>query len=129
MPKRYYYNKEGFSLVEVLVAIVILAAFVIPTCSSLVMSVRMNARAEALMQAQLDVSSAVETLMAEGIPAGTDSTGPEGDYGAAAAADRFPDVVIKLTKAEAAPCYTVTVTSNDELVTVTTTIREEGSGA
>ena len=46
------YN-AGFSLIEVLVAIVILAAIVIPTCSSLVLSHRMNAKTEELMQAQL----------------------------------------------------------------------------
>ena len=60
-------NDAGFSLVEVLVAIVILAAFVVPTCSALVMSARMNAKTDALMQAQLDVSSAIEMLMAKGI--------------------------------------------------------------
>ena len=61
-------HDEGFSLVEVLVAIVLLAAFVVPTCSALTMAARMNGRTEELMQAQLDVSSAVETLMAKGIP-------------------------------------------------------------
>ena len=60
-------HDQGFSLIEVLVAIVILAAFVVPTCSALVLSARMNAKAQALMQAQLDVSSAVETLMARGV--------------------------------------------------------------
>lgn len=60
-------NNEGFSLVEVLLSMVLLAAIVIPTCTSLVLSFRVNAKAEALTQAQLAVSSAVETLMAEGI--------------------------------------------------------------
>ena len=60
-------HDEGFSLIEILVAIVILTAFVVPTCSALVMSNEMNNRTDALMQAQLAVSSAVETLMAEGI--------------------------------------------------------------
>ena len=60
-------HNEGFSLVEVLLAMVLLAAIVIPTCTSLVLSFRVNAKAEALTQAQLAVSSAVETLMAEGI--------------------------------------------------------------
>ena len=58
---------EGFSLIEILVSIVILAAFVVPTCSALVMSNEMNNRTDALMQAQLDVSSALEMLMARGI--------------------------------------------------------------
>ena len=60
-------HNEGFSLVEVLLSMVLLAAIVIPTCTSLVLSFRVNAKAEALTQAQLAVSSAVETLMAEGI--------------------------------------------------------------
>lgn len=60
-------HDEGFSLVEVLVAIVLLAAFVVPTCSALTMAARMNGRTEELMQAQLDVSSAVEMLLARGV--------------------------------------------------------------
>ena len=71
-------NNEGFSLVEVLLAMVLLAAIVIPTCTSLVLSFRMNAKAEALMQAQLAVSSAVETLMAEGIR--PENIGQDGVY-------------------------------------------------
>ena len=63
--KRKY--NEGFTLVELLVSIVILAAIVIPTCTSLVLSYRLNAKARELTQAQLAVSSAVETLMAKGI--------------------------------------------------------------
>ena len=61
-------HDEGFSLVEILVAIAILASFVIPICSSMILASEMNHRTDALMQAQLAVSSAVETLMAEGIP-------------------------------------------------------------
>jgi prepilin-type N-terminal cleavage/methylation domain-containing protein len=60
-------HDEGFSLIEILVAIVILAAFVVPICSALLMTNEMNNRTDALMQAQLNVSSAVEMLMAEGI--------------------------------------------------------------
>lgn len=61
-------HNEGSSLIEVLVGIVVLALIVVPTCTSLVMSARINAKAEQLLQDQLAVSSAVETLMAEGIP-------------------------------------------------------------
>lgn len=60
-------NDQGFSLVEVLVAIVILAAFTVPTCSALVLSARMNEKTQTLMQAQLAVSSALEDLSAKGI--------------------------------------------------------------
>ena len=69
-------HNEGFSLVETLVAITVLAIIVVPTCTSMVMSVRMNAKAKTLMQAELAVSSAVETLMAEGIVEGQTYTFP-----------------------------------------------------
>lgn len=119
-------NEAGFSLVEVLVAITILAAVVLPICSALVLSVRMNERTDELMRAQLAVSSAVETLMAEGISVG--DTFPE-DYGNDGTFDRFPDVKIAVAQATkdgddtvTLPYYNVTVASNDGLVTVTTTV-------
>jgi len=68
-------HDQGFSLVEILVAIVILTAFVVPTCSALVMTAKMNEKTDDLMKAQLAVSSAVETLMAEGIPTSKLGTG------------------------------------------------------
>ena len=58
-------HNEGTSLIDVLVGIALLALVVIPTCTGLVLSVRINARAEQLLQDQLAVSSAVETLMAK----------------------------------------------------------------
>lgn len=63
MKQRY---NEGFSLIESLVAIVLLGALVVPICTSLIMSHRINAKTEQMLQDQLAVSSAVETLMAEG---------------------------------------------------------------
>ena len=122
MKKKY---NEGFSLVEVLLAMTILAMIVIPTCSGIVMAFRMNAKSEELMQAQLAVSSAVETLMAEGIEAASV------DYGVSTVddetEDRFPEVQIVTEKAnDDDPFYTVTVTSNDGEVSVETVIREKG---
>ena len=118
-------NNEGFSLVEVLLAMVLLAAIVIPTCTSLVLSFRMNAKAEALMQAQLAVSSAVETLMAEGITGINNE-----DYGKSDDVDRFPDVVIKTTKdVDADPYFRVVVTDNNGLVSVTTYIHAGKGGS
>ncbi len=55
----------GYSLVEVLVAIALLAIITIPTYTCLVLSVRLNAKTDEMLKAQLAVSSAVETLMAE----------------------------------------------------------------
>ena len=60
-------DNRGFSLVEMLVAIVLLAALVIPTCTGLTLSLKMNARSQELMQSQLAVSSAVESMMEKGI--------------------------------------------------------------
>ena len=62
-------NNEGFSLVEILAGMAILALIVLPTCTGMVMSFRLNAKTNQMLQAQLAVSSAVETLMAEGIKA------------------------------------------------------------
>ena len=131
---------EGFTLVELLVSIVILAAIVLPTCSSLVLSYRMNAKTNQMMQAQLAVSSAVEKLMAEGISPNKAKTaitsGSDGMYdfldanGAEGAVDFYPDVVITIAKAdENGAYYLVTVSDNEGLVTVTTHIRKGGSGS
>lgn len=121
MKKKY---NEGFSLVETLVAMAILALIVIPVCSGMIMSFRMNAKADELMQAQLAVSSAVETLMAEGIPNGTTDTQDDEDYGDNGTEDHFPNVIIKVKKSDDGTYYTVTATSAQEPdVSVTTSIR------
>ena len=117
-------NNSGFSLVEVLVAIVVLSAIVIPVCSSILLSVRMNAKADDMLQARVAVSSAVETLMAQGI------THANNQYDIAdrkdGKQDLFPDVTISTTADpnETEPAYyTVTVTDTNQLVAVTTKIR------
>jgi len=132
-------HDEGFSLVELLVAIVILTSIVVPICSALVMTNEMNKRTDDLMKAQLAVSSAVEILMAEGIPG---DTGPTEDYGivkktvqepnaegngthdVTVETDRFPNVKIKVEPVTEKPWFSVTVTSNDGLVEVETSIRK-----
>ena len=115
-------HNAGFTLIEVLVAITLLGIIVVPTCSGLLLSIRMNAKTEELMQSQLAVSSAVETLMAEGI------TGESGTYDKAGETDRFPEVKVETKKVDDANYYTVTVASNDGLVSVATTIRENTGG-
>lgn len=120
-------HNGGFSLIEVLVAMVLLGALVVPTCSALVMCARLNAKTDDLLQAQLAVSSAVETLMAEGIKEVAD------DYGNDGTTDRFPNVIVKTEavtddEENLQPYYKVTVTDNDNQVTVETTIRKAGGG-
>ena len=109
-------NNGGFSLVEILVAMAILASVVIPVCSSMVLSVRVNGKAEAMMKARLAVSSAVETLMAEGAE-------KEKNY-----ESDFPGVKITVTDADETYYYNVVVEDEAKLVTVTTVIRAAGGG-
>ena len=59
-------NNHGFSLIETVVAMAILGAFSVSIATGLVLSLRMNEKTDALMKEQMAVSSAVETLMAEG---------------------------------------------------------------
>lgn len=110
----------GYSLIEILIAIVLLGAIMVPTCTCLVMSVKLNDRTDEMMQAQLAVSSAVETLMAEGISG-------------VIAADRFPGVTITVEtvpvgESGTAPYYEVIVSDDSGLASVTTYIRAGGGG-
>lgn len=115
----------GFSLMETLISIVILGAMVVPTCTALVMSIRINDKTEKMLQAQLAVSSAVETLMATGYS-------PE-------MADDFADVVISETIVESNKvhvmvgseivAYGMTVQSADGLVSVDTFFRAAEGGS
>lgn len=65
--KGLFRNKQGSSLLEIVVAIAILGLMVAPVCSSLVLSFRLNADSEELLQSRLLVESTVERLMAEGV--------------------------------------------------------------
>ena len=107
-------NNAGFSLVEVLVAIVLLGAIVVPTCTGLVLSVRLNEKSKDMMQAQLAVSSSVETLMASGISE------------TLAASCAVGEITIEYQNPN---CYTVTVADKQDLVKVTTTIRAAEGGS
>ena len=81
--KQLHNKTAGFTLIEVLVAITILGLVVVPIGSSLVVSYRLNARSGDTLQAQLAVSRAVETIMAEGFDTSADYS------------ERFSDVVVK----------------------------------
>jgi prepilin-type N-terminal cleavage/methylation domain-containing protein len=136
-------NKQegGFSLIEVVLAMVILALIVVPTCTSLVLSFRVNAKAEAMLQAQLAVSSAVEQLMAKKIndtmaamvlTSENDTTYDhvlldENDNAIVVDTDQYPDVEIVIRDEEPNDgVYCVIVKDNNDLVTVTTYIRGGG---
>lgn len=114
-------HNEGSSLIEILVGIVVLALIVVPTCTSLVMSARINAKAEQLLQDQLAVSSAVETLMATGISAGKVGTENDSDPNTNYPPPENCSVAVSVAKLnETDSYYSVTVSKGE--VTVTTKI-------
>lgn len=113
----------GFSLLEVVVAIAIIGLISAPICSSLILAGRINAHSQAVMEAHLNVRTAVETLMKDGV------TQPSDNY----RAEAFPNVTVKTVKDGENPYYHVTVSDNhtEPLVTVNTYVRAvlpEGGG-
>ena len=117
----------GFTLVEVLVAMAILTSIVIPVCSSLVLSTRIDAKAEAVLQARLAVSSALETMMAEGIDKERiDERFKHGNYDLDGddQEEALYIKVIKVGNENDTPYYNVEVSDPNGLVTMTTCIRE-----
>lgn len=114
----------GFSLLEVVVAIAIIGLISAPICSSLILAGRINAHSQAVMEAHLNVRTAVETLMKDGV------TAESNNY----RADEFPNVTIKTKKEDSSdPYYHVTVSDKhtEPLVTVKTYVRAvspEGGG-
>ena len=114
----------GFSLLEVVVAIAIIGLISAPICSSLILAGRINAHSQAVMEAHLNVRTAVETLMKDGVTK-TDTAYRKND---------FSHVTIATKKVDGKPYYHVTVSDKptDPLVTVETYVRAvspEGGGA
>lgn len=113
----------GFSLLEVVVAIAIIGLISAPICTSLILAGRINAHSQAVMEAHLNVRTAVETLMKDGI------TAESADY----CAEKFPNVTVEMVKDSKNPYYHVTVSDQhtEPLVTVETYVRAvspEGGG-
>ena len=115
----------GFSLLEVVVAIAIIGLISAPICSSLILAGRINAHSQVVMEAHLNVRTAVETRMKDGVTAESDNY----------RADEFPKVTIETKKDhDSDPYYHVTVSDKrtEPLVTVETYVRAvspEGGGA
>ena len=113
----------GFSLLEVVVAIAIIGLISAPICSSLILAGRINAHSQAVMEAHLNVRTAVETLMKDGVT----------EANPAYRKSEFPNVTIKTEKDGENPYYRVTVSDKptEPLVTVKTYVRAvlpEGGG-
>lgn len=114
----------GFTLLEVVVAIAILGLVSAPICSSLILAGRINAHSQIVMEAHLNVRTAVEILMQDGVTEASD------EY----RKDEFSTVTIKTEKVDGKPYYHVTVSdkhTEPPLVTVKTDIRAvpKGGGA
>lgn len=148
-------QNEGFSLLETLIAMVLLSALVIPTCASMTMSFRINQRTDELTKAQLAVSSAVETLMATGISTEMSADSKEvvlpdegkgiAQTGIAYRCGNYTVIIWGATLISQAQTpeaaknpenysfssqalyYDITVTDKDGLVSVDTTVRKGGS--
>lgn len=110
----------GFSLLEVIVAIAIIGLISAPICTSLILAGRINAHSQAVMEAHLNVRTAVETLMKDGV------TAESKNY----RADEFPNVTIKTEKDGETPYYHVTVSDKptEPLVKVETYVRAVPKG-
>lgn len=110
----------GFSLLEVVVAIAIIGLISAPICTSLILAGRINAHSQAVMEAHLNVRTAVETLMKDGV------TAESKNY----RADEFPNVTIKTEKDGENPYYRVTVSDKptEPLVKVETYVRAVPKG-
>lgn len=113
----------GFSLLEVVVAIAIIGLISAPICSSLILAGRINAHSQAVMEAHLNVRTAVETLMKDGIT----------EASPAYHESEFPNVTVKTEQVDGKPYYHVTVSDKptEPLVTVETYVRAvpKGGGA
>lgn len=138
MRQRRHNRTAGFSLIEVVVGIALLGLVTAPVCASLVLSVRMNSHAQALMQARLQASGVVETLLAEGIDV-TPAEGEEAVWGEKVDGhwtreiDGVDVTVTEVIENEASqPYYEVTVSGSvgvegkEETVLFTTQVRKAG---
>lgn len=110
----------GFSLLEVVVAIAIIGLISAPICTSLILAGRINAHSQAVMEAHLNVRTAVETLMKDGVTEASD------DY----RKEAFPNVTVKTGKDGENPYYHVTVSDKhaEPLVKVETYVRAVPKG-
>ena len=68
MPNKHQKNNKGFSLIELLVAITILAVVMIPMLHSFITSARANAKARKVMEATTAAQNLMEEMKSENLP-------------------------------------------------------------
>lgn len=126
-------HNQGFSLVEVLVSMTILAAIVLPVCTCITLCARIDAKADAVLRARLAVSSAVEQLKEEGIVSGkitTETDTNENGEERLATVYSFDELPVRIVIDSRFPdgagaeirYYNVSVSDRNALVTVKTSI-------
>jgi len=124
MRKRKDNRTAGFSLIEVVVGIAVLGLVTAPVCASLVLSVRLNAHARALMNARLQAAGVVETLLAEGVNTGDWTETEERCW-----EKTLDGVELVAEQADASDEFykvTATCTVGDEEVEFVTRVRKDG---
>ncbi len=121
-------NNDGSSLVEIVAATAIMGVLVGAVCTSLMFGLRLNEKTDAQLQAQMAVSSAVETLMAVGID--PEQVGEDNSYPAGEDVQVVVTAATKDTNIDGSPTtiplhyYKVEVNATGTDVKVTTHIRE-----
>ena len=131
-------NNKGFTLIEVIVAIVVLGIIVAPLGAATATYRRINAYADKLLQARLAVSSVAETMLEEGVDEGYIVTPAPGEPTEPSAyapnwtgevKEYVDDVTITVKEDSSEPLYDVTIKSNvEDTVSVTTKIRSREVG-
>lgn len=105
-------KNDGYTLLEVVVSMLVLAIIAAPIGSAFVVSARVNAYADKVFQARLAVSSAAEQLMAEGVEVDTTS--------GTSTVKNTPSGVTATVNSGADGLYNIIITSTDvETVKVT----------
>ena len=109
--KKLLKKNNGYTLLEVVVSMLVLAIIAAPIGSAFVVSARVNAYADKVFRARLAVSSAAEQLMAEGVVVDTTSGTSPVDV---AAQNRLDGVKVEAElSTTGSNLYTVTITSTD----------------
>jgi prepilin-type N-terminal cleavage/methylation domain-containing protein len=127
---------EGFSLIEIMAAIVIMGIVLVPVCNAMLSSVSVNRSSNEILQARLAVSSAVESMMAEGVQYTVTTEGGTDQYdaivpdfsGVTVSIDPYDLIGHKTDNAHKPAYYEVTVTETEpggtrEAIEITTHIR------
>ena len=128
--KQKYNQTEGFSLIEVMVSIAILGFVAVPMFTGLLFSYRLNQRSDEKLQAQLAVSNAVETIMAEGFNEEWCKMPVESPDNEKLYLKRFPDVSIEIEDSTGPAIKFSAISKDFSDISVTTHARPtpEGGG-